>query len=44
MNQVVSNHDSLVCVQGCIFVLVDLRVEGTNLHVSLALILEHLEF
>ena len=44
MDQVVSNHDGLVCVQGCIFVLVDLRVEGTDLHVSLALIFEHLEF
>ena len=39
-----SDHDGLVRVQGCVFVLVDLRVEGTDLHVSLALVFEHLEF
>ena len=38
------NHDRLVGMQGSLLVLVHLRVQCTDLHVRLALVLEHFQF
>ena len=39
-----SDLDGLVGVENSIFVFVDLAEQSTNLHVSLAAVLEHLQF
>ena len=43
VDQEVGNHDSLIGVQGGLLVLVDLRVQRTDLHVCLALVFQHFQ-